>query len=149
MRKKLLLLVLILLLIPVSYFYYKNYNNLSVSIKGVNVKVRLAKTPKETEQGLSGVTNLGKNEGMLFLMGKKNIYTFWMKDMKIPLDIIWIADNKIVYISSNVPVEDNSQLTLYHPKQAVNYVLEVNSGFCHRNNINPGDAVEGIDRIKS
>ena len=69
-----------------------------------------------------------------------------MKDMLIPIDIIWISENRIVDMHKNIPAPDletpYANLLLYTPEEAINYVLEVNAGFVEQNNFNIGDTVE-------
>ena len=104
-----------------------------------------AKTDDERVTGLSGRTSLDQNTGMLFVFTTKDKYPFWMKDMKFSIDIIYINDNKIVDEFPDVPVPNDpsnlNSLTLYKPKEAANYVLEVNAGTAKKDNIKIGDSV--------
>jgi len=110
------------------------------------IQVEIANTRDLRTKGLSGVTSLPKDNGMLFVFeSKKATPTFWMKDMLIPLDIIWIANGKVVKLDKNVaaPASDakDGSLIKYSSPQAVDYVLEVNSGFSDTNNIKVNDSV--------
>jgi uncharacterized membrane protein (UPF0127 family) len=117
----------------------------TVIIRGIEIVVDIAETNEEIIQGLSGRKSLGVNEGMLFLFESNSMLSFWMKDMLIPIDIIWIADNSIVDIHKNIPAPDAetpyANLPLYTPEKPINYVLEVNAGFAEQNNFNVGDTV--------
>lgn len=117
-----------------------------VIIGDAEIVVDIAKTNEEKSQGLSDRKSLGKNEGMLFLFESNSTPSFWMKDMLIPIDIIWITDNSIVDIHKNIPAPDPKtpyvDLPRYTPEKPINYVLEVNAGFSDENNINIGDTVE-------
>lgn len=118
----------------------------TVSIDDKIVKVELADTKELREQGLGGKSFLDENSGMLFVFDDKNVTPgFWMKGMLIPLDIIWIANGKIVHIdhSAQAPKagEPDSQLKIYPAPQPIDYVLEVNAGFTEKNNILKGDSV--------
>lgn len=117
-----------------------------IVVKDTTVNVRLAKTPVEQEQGLSGVANLAADEGMLFVFPSASRTPFWMKDMLIPLDFIWIKDGKVTQIHKNVafPAEGtpNEKLSLYVPNDPVDSVLEVNAGFADLHNILVGDSVQ-------
>ncbi len=121
-------------------------NNSEVKIGDTNVQVKLAKTKEDRTKGLAGVTSLETNSGMLFIFNPKANPTFWMKDMAIPLDIIWISDGKIVKIDKSVPVPapgtEDKNLKAYSPGQLIDYVLEVNAGFSNKNNIKVGDSVD-------
>ncbi|MEO5635148.1 MAG: DUF192 domain-containing protein [Candidatus Paceibacterota bacterium] len=112
-----------------------------INIGGQKLQVDIADTPVKREQGLSGRTGLKVNEGMLFDFPNSGIYSFWMKDMKFPIDIIWInEEGKIVYIKKNALPD--SYPALFTPENNSKYVLEVVSGFCDKYNIKIGDRVE-------
>lgn len=118
----------------------------NVVIENATIKVELADSDFKRQKGLSGRTGLEKDSGMLFVISNnKSTPTFWMKDMKIAIDIIWIKDGKIIQIDKNAPPPARNtadkNLKLYSPKTAVDYVLEVNSGYSDLNNIKVGDSV--------
>lgn len=100
--------------------------------------LEIARTLEEKKKGLSFRDNLDQNAGMLFIYQKEGIYSFWMKDMSFPLDIIWIdKDQKIVHIERNVqPCQETCQ-KLKSKEKAI-YVLEINSG----KDFKVGDLVE-------
>jgi len=105
----------------------------------------VANTPESRMKGLSGRGKIGANEGMLFVMDDKRYHSFWMADMKFPIDIIWISDNKVVDLTKNAPVPtDPKNIPVFTPNTEVNKVLEVNAGYIEANNIAIGDEV-GID----
>ena len=61
------------------------------------VFVELAITPQEREKGLMERKVLEDNNGMLFVFSDEGEYSFWMKNMEMSLDIIWIdADGNVV-----------------------------------------------------
>ena len=119
-----------------------NVNNIQyVKIAGKTLKVDLATTAKAQEQGLSGRKSLKENEGMLFVFDHMDKYSFWMKDMNFPLDIIWIADDfHVVYIKKNALPESYPET--FTPSQDAKYILEVNASFSEKNNLKVGDGVE-------
>ena len=122
------------------------YETKTVKIGDTSIKAEVAKTGTEREKGLSGREKLEKNSGMLFVIdGGKTSPTFWMKDMKFAIDIIWIKGGKIIQIDKKVEAPGtetpDNKLKLYSPKSAVDYVLEVASGFSDLNNIKVGDTV--------
>ncbi|MBU0978673.1 MAG: prolipoprotein diacylglyceryl transferase family protein [Patescibacteria group bacterium] len=103
----------------------------SLIINQQTMKVEIVNSPESIGQGLSGRTNLG-SDGMLFIFPAIKQANFWMKDMKFDLDLIWIAQGKIVGITPNVPHPDistpDSQLKIYTAPQPVDMVLEVPAG---------------------
>lgn len=58
--------------------------------------VELAQTDEQRQTGLMGREQLDKDKGMLFVYDEDGIYTFWMKNTLIPLDMIWIDSNGTV-----------------------------------------------------
>jgi uncharacterized protein len=83
-------------------------------------------TLKEREQGLSGRTEVPE-DGMLFVFPEKNSAGFWMKDMLISIDIIWIGDGgTIIGIEENVSPDTYPEA--FYPPEPVRYVLEVAAG---------------------
>lgn len=105
----------------------------TVKLAGQTVKVKLASTPEQLATGLAGVQDLAWDEGMLFIFPRRDYYNFWMKNMLMPLDIIWIDGNKVVEISKNVlapeDLTNQGNLPIYQGNQPVDYVLEVKAGF--------------------
>lgn len=118
-----------------------------IRIKAVEISVDISDTSEKRSKGLSGRASLNEKEGMLFIFGQ-NTETpiFWMKDMIIPIDIIWIKNEKIIQIDKNIeaPKVDtsDSKLIRYSPKEPVDYVLEVNSGFSDKYGFAIGDRVD-------
>ena len=105
---------------------------LSVGNKEYNVKV--AKTEEERLKGLQEVTELAKDEGMLFIYEKPQTVGFWMKDTAIPLDIIFINDDcEVISIYKGQPY--NKDIA---KEDNVKYVLEVNQN----SGIKEGDELE-------
>ena len=163
MRKILPFVLSLVFIIGLLYFSFTYFSKLKISLQTEGDKkpaiqkpkvtiddkeilVDVAKTAEEKARGLSGRLKLNENEGMLFIFDQKSQPPFWMFDMNFPLDIIWISDDVIVDIDKNVPIPKPNtpdyQLPLYTPEKPINYVLEVNAGFCEKNSIEVGDSVE-------
>ncbi|HWA51809.1 MAG TPA: DUF192 domain-containing protein [Patescibacteria group bacterium] len=123
-----------------------------ITINKTNIMVEIANTEALREKGLSGINSLPSDQGMIFDFGTKNITPlnarFWMKGMLIPLDFIWITNNKVVEITPNVPAPaantPDNQLLIYQPSENIDFVLEVNAGFAMNNLIKVGDNVTGL-----
>ena len=91
--------------------------------------VELAITPEDRQRGLMERDILEKDNGMLFVFSEEDAYSFWMKNMKISLDIIWInADGNVVYFVEGAPPCVQSPCQTYSPNADALYVLEVNPG---------------------
>lgn len=132
--------------LPGSTSITKPVSEKVIKIGSTEVSVEVANTADSRAKGLGGRASLAKDSGMIFTFDSQNVTpTFWMKGMEIGLDIIWINDGKVVGMAKNIPAPPpgatDSRLTLYNPGQPIDYVLEVNSGFCDSNNIKIGDLV--------
>lgn len=110
------------------------------------LNVEIADTDETRSKGLGGRSSLDPNSGMLFVWETRSIPNFWMKGMKIPLDFIWINDDKVVDLLPNIrpPEEGQSDDTLprYAPVTEINRILEVNAGYISAHNIKVGDKVQ-------
>jgi uncharacterized membrane protein (UPF0127 family) len=120
--------------------------NKTIIVGTKSIRVQIANTPDERTKGLSGITSLGDNDGMLFVFTPKDAAIFWMKEMLFPLDIIWINNGKIIRIDKNIPKPpagtQDSQLKTYSAGQLVDGVLEVNGGFSDKNKVKVGDTAD-------
>lgn len=112
-----------------------------ITINGQTVTVEIADTEELRAKGLSGHAPLNEGQGMLFVFPDKTPRTFWMKDMRFGLDIIWIEDSTITKISSNIPPEGSEPKSLYRADAPVNFVLEVPAGWAIKHNIKAGDKI--------
>ena len=115
-----------------------------VSVGGVNLLASLSTTPDSQSKGLAIKDSLNENEGMLFIFESPQKYSFWMKDMKFPIDIIWInSAGKIVHIEKNLPpCVFLLPCPSYTPNDDSLYVLEVVSNFTNKFDVNIADAVD-------
>lgn len=116
-----------------------------VTIRGHTFSVEIADANEERVKGLSGRDDLDEEKGMLFVFERPVLSSFWMKDTRIPLDIIFMNNNRIVTIHHNVKPQPNtpeSQLQRYTPTEQANFVLEINAGVSKRYGFQEGDAVK-------
>lgn len=125
-------------------------NTTVVKINSRTIPVELAETLEQRSQGLSDRQSLEGGSGMLFVLDEVGPVSFWMRRMQFPLDIVWIADNKITGIERNAsipaPGTKESDLPLYYSEEEVSHVLEINAG--EAEGLNIGDLVE-ITTIKT
>lgn len=148
MKKKNLFSFLVLIIFLVSAFFLLSRSPKPISseiqevqIAGQTIKVELAKTPSARAQGLSGRQGLNDNEGLLFVFDQLGKYSFWMKDMNFPIDMIWLGENmQVVYIKKDARPELYPES--YGSDENAKYVLEVVSGFAEKNNLKVGDVIE-------
>jgi len=94
------------------------------------VQLEVVSKPDDMERGLMYRASLVPNKGMFFEFTEDGKYSFWMKNMKFNLDILWISrEGRIVYIGQGVPACSKDPCTVYTPNEDARYVLELNSGY--------------------
>lgn len=106
----------------------------NIKIHNKIYKVEEAKTREEKIKGLSNIESLPEDEGMLFYFNEDEQASMWMKDVLIPLDIIYIdEDQEVIYVYEGQP-NDKKLVTI----QDTAYVLEINAN----SGIKVGDELE-------
>ena len=105
----------------------------------INFIVEIADTERKRENGLMFRDSLPRKTGMLFIFPEKKKIGIWMKNTIIPLDIIFISEEKIIQkiIYSAVPMDD----TIYSSEDLSKYVLEINAGLSKEFQIKKGNKV--------
>ena len=89
--------------------------------------------------GLTSITQLKKNHGMLFVFGKEKKYNITCNGMSFPIDIIFIDKNlKIVDFYENADQSWNP-FKSFVPKKECKYILEMGSGFIEKNKLTIND----------
>ena len=122
---------------------YKDFARLDFS--DVSIAAEIADTPASRAKGLSGVRSLPELRGMLFVVQEADYMGIWMKDMKFPIDILWIENGTVVDMKENIkpplPNTGLGALPIYRPAVRSSFILEVNAGFSRRHAIHIGDRV--------
>ena len=141
--------VILLVLIVLAYFTFNSFRSLTdsktIDIKGNKIQLEIADSIEEQKKGLSGREKLANNKAMLFKFSKADRHAFWMKDMKFPIDIVFINGEKVVTIYENVkPVQNDrsSNLTTYTPSTPADKVLELNEGSVKKFGIKVNDIIK-------
>jgi uncharacterized membrane protein (UPF0127 family) len=108
---------------------------------GAIIHAEIANTMKKRAEGLMYREQLAKDRGMLFTFDQAQPWTFWMKNTKIPLDIIWMNEKKqIIHIARNVPTcsRTDDGCPQYQPNDPAMYVLELGGGEAERLKLEKG-----------
>jgi hypothetical protein len=144
----------------VSLFSMPYFNRLEAVKNKAEIKINdqiiIAEVVNNEETrtlGLSGREAIGINEGMLFVFEDLGVYPFWMKDMKFPIDIIWIdAENRIADIDENVqpqPGVSEESLAQYKPSIPVKRVLELRAGRARLLSAEVGNSIKARPLVNS
>lgn len=145
MKKKFIFIVLIVM--GATFLYLRltaiRSKRVEAQIGTTIIKLEIADTVGRQQRGLSGRKVLRSDEGMYFPMGWPLRYSFWMKEMQFPLDIIWIHEGIIVDISENVPYPKvGEEPVKVSPKEPADAVLEVNADFTETHGLKIGDQLK-------
>lgn len=110
---------------------------------GARILAELADTQEKRARGLMFRDQLATDKGMLFVFEEPGQWTFWMKNTKVALDILWLgADKRIVYVLENVPGCVQEPCLQYQPDIDAVYVLEVPEGTVKREKLRKGLRLE-------
>lgn len=105
--------------------------------------VEIADNKEERSLGLMNRDSLDENRGMLFVYEEEIKPGFWMKNTKIPLDMIFMDKNwKVVDYFENVPPCEENPCEHYIPSNPSQYILEVNAGTAAKIMLARGDLAE-------
>lgn len=115
----------------------------TVRIGTETLELEVAKTPKQQEIGLMNRRSLAANRGMIFLFQLPRFTLFWMKNTLIPLDMIFLANNKIVAIYNNVQPCTKNPCPTYGPQTVMtDRVIELQAGRAKSLGLQRGDTLE-------
>jgi len=104
------------------------------------IAIEIADNDYETQTGLMYRNSLEANHGMLFIFPDSNFRNFYMKNTKIPLDIIYLDKNKvIVSVQKNAKPFDETSLSSEEPAK---YALEINAGLFDTWQVEVGDIID-------
>jgi hypothetical protein len=135
----------LLILFGVSILFFimaKKSSNQSYRFSGVIIgekrySLDVADSDAERKKGLGDRDSLCEECGMLFVFEQPGQYAFWMKDMRFPLDIIWLLGDEVVFVAHNVQLDF---LGILDPVVSADRVIEINAGAA--SNFNAGERVK-------
>ena len=106
------------------------------------LQVEIADTPEKRARGYMYREKISDTDGMVFMMERLDFHSFWMKNCKVGLDIIWLDENwKTVHIERKVPPCLKDPCPSYTPMQASLYVLEIQEGLSQKERVKLGDRI--------
>lgn len=122
-------------------FWSKSLQDNVVTLEDNRITIEIADTPSLRELGLSGRTSLAPDSGMLFVFPTDGKYSFWMKDMRFSIDMLWLsADGAVVYIKPRVSPDTYPQS--FVSNSPARYVLELLAGYVQQHGVTVGDKVQ-------
>jgi len=112
-------------------------------LAGQRFQVEIVDSPEEQARGLMFREELGADAGMLFVYATAEPQSFWMKNTRLPLDILFF-DNNARYVGAqvNVPICRGDPCPSYPGPAPARYVLELNAGRAEALELKPGDRLQ-------
>lgn len=96
---------------------------------GKELKVEVMVEDADRAMGLMFRDALPSDRGLLFVFDRPDFHSFWMKNCKFPIDIVWMdGERKVVHVERGVPPCKNDPCPSYRPMRRALYVLEIGSG---------------------
>lgn len=124
----------------IKYAFFSEHPVYTLYLRDVALYVTVADEDEERKLGLSGVPSLGDFEGKFFVFDIPAKHGIWMKDMLIPIDVLWFdEDLRVVHIEENVL--PNTYPMVFAPDEPARFVLEMNAYFVDTLKIQIGDRV--------
>ncbi len=110
---------------------------------GAEFVLEIAADPESRAQGYMFREHVGPREGMLFLFDADHRQPFWMKNCRVPLDILWLDDKlRIVHIAPDQPpCPEDGECHSVRPMRAARYVLEFAGGTVRAQKLKLGDPI--------
>lgn len=114
----------------------------TVQFDETSIAATVARSSQARERGLSGSESLAEGTGMLFVFEEEDEWGIWMKDMKYPIDIIWLNNEKEVVHIVHGAQPASYPKKKFIPKSMARYVLEVPAGAAKKHSIDIGNKAE-------
>ena len=140
--KKIIAAAIIILIVGCGSAYgYESGKIIIYGKKTFKASVLIANKPKEWVLGLMYVRRLDRNAGLLMILPPAKV-AIWMKNMLMPIDCIYIENNKVVRVYNDLPVCEIKNCKQYYSKSVVNKVLEINAGIAKEYGIRKHDKIK-------
>lgn len=113
---------------------------------GQQIRAEILIRPEEVMRGMMFRPGLAENRGLLFIHRRPGKYSYWMHNVKVPLDIIWMdKDRMVVEMSLNTPPcreQDPIKCPQYGGKEDSRFVLELAGGLAVKYGLAVGQKIE-------
>lgn len=113
----------------------------TAEIAGETIQLEVARYPEQQAIGLMFRQSLADDRGMLFPFPVEREARFWMKNVPISLDMIFLNGDRIVDIATNVPPCNSEPCPVYGPEALVDGVLELRGGRAEELGIKTNDRI--------
>lgn len=116
-----------------------SYEQSTLKLHGQTFHMTVLREKDELRRGLSGTDSLPEGKAMVFVFPSDDKWGIWMKDMKYPIDIVWLNNDREVVHLVNDAQPSSYPETTFKPDTNARYVIELPSGTIERIGISIGD----------
>jgi uncharacterized protein len=109
---------------------------------GTKIELEVARTAQQQAMGLMYRPALPDNRGMLFQFPSAFPVSFWMKNVPVALDMVFIRNGVVQYIAASVPPCTSNPCPTYGPETPVNQVIELRAGRAAELGLKAGDPIK-------
>lgn len=117
------------------------FDSTSLLVAGKVVRLEIANTANQRQQGLMFRANLEDQAGMIFIYPHPGNHRIWMKNTRIPLTVIWFDENATVIDVKKLKPCKQASCPSFGVQSPSRYIIEFNDKF---NDLKPGDRLPGI-----
>jgi uncharacterized membrane protein (UPF0127 family) len=115
----------------------------TVELKGKTYTIEIAEDDASRAHGLMDRTHMDADHGMLFVFQDDAPRAFWMKNTKIPLDMLFFdAERRLVSVQHDVPPCTADPCPAYSSGAPARYVLELNAGQARKLGLTTGEELK-------
>lgn len=142
---KVIIVITVIAMVAWAVFWAANkfiIKRATLSMGGQVFQAEVADTDELRQRGLSQHSMIDSNSSMLFVFDRSDYHQIWMKDMRFPIDAIWLnEDKKIVHIERWMQPDDSPHKT-YSPTVPAKYIIEMAAGKTDELKLKIGSSVE-------
>ncbi len=125
------------------------FHSMPFELGGETFYLEIATTPEQVQRGLMFRKKLASDEGMLFRFNPAQPVSFWMKNCKISLDMIFINQGQVIKVLHNVPPcklkSPLASCPLYNSDFPVDAVIELAGGTAKSKHIELGENLSVLE----
>ncbi|WP_026104273.1 DUF192 domain-containing protein [Anabaena sp. PCC 7108] len=110
--------------------------------KGTKIKLEVARTPEQQMMGLMYRPALPDDQGMMFVFPSAQPVSFWMKNVPVALDMVFMENGKVKYIQTAAPSCQDEPCPTYGPNVPINQVIELRAERAKELGLQVGDHLE-------
>ncbi len=114
-----------------------------IVLNGKSFKAEVVSDDASRSRGLMFRPRLDESAAMLFVYPREGVYSFWMKNMLFPLDLIWLGrQHRVVYVKENFAPCQDDPCEIATPPVKAQYIIEVKAGTVRKLALKTGTPVD-------